>query len=72
MIDAPAPPASVPEDLNRALDKMERALAAAIDEVARLHALPLDSAQRARLLRSVVAQLYRIPMIQLTEMRRVS
>jgi hypothetical protein len=72
MIDAPAPAASVPEDLNRALDKLERALAAAIDEIARLHALRLGVDLRERLLRSVIAQLHRIPIIQLTEMRRVS
>jgi hypothetical protein len=69
---APAQAGAEEEDLKRAVDKLERTLAATVDEIARLHALRLDSTQRQRLLRTVIAQLHRIPMIQLNELRRIS
>jgi hypothetical protein len=55
------------EDLNRVLDKLERTLAAAVSETGRVHGLRLDVTQIERLQRIVLAQLRRIPMVQLMQ-----
>ena len=68
----PAASSAVAVDLARALDKLERTLAAAVAQIERLHALPLTRAERERLLRTVVQQLHRIPLFQFTELRKVS
>jgi len=72
--DAQAGPAAAlrPEDITRAVDKVERSLAAAFSEIVRLHNLPLDRKQRERLQGTITAQLHRLPMFQFTELRRVS
>jgi len=54
----------------RALEKVDRALASVVDEIARLHNLSLHKDQRERLNKAVVAQLHRLPMFQFTELRR--
>jgi len=69
---APALAKSVPEAVERSFEKVERSLAAVVAEIARLHNLPLDRKQRERLQRIVVKQLHRIPLFQLSELRRVS
>jgi hypothetical protein len=69
---AGTPAAALPLDLTRALEKLERTLDAAVRQIERLHAAPLERAERDRLLRTVIAQLHRIPMFQFTELRRVS
>jgi len=53
------------EDLNRVLDQLERTLAAAVSEAGRVHGLRLDVAQIERLQSIVLAQLQRMPMVQL-------
>jgi len=53
------------EDLNRTLDKLERTLTAAVSEAGRVHGLRLDVAQIERLQAIVLAQLRRMPMVQL-------
>ena len=53
------------EDLNRVLDQLERTLAAAVSETGRVHGLRLDVAQIERLQGIVLAQLQRMPMVQL-------
>jgi hypothetical protein len=55
------------EDLNRVLDKLERTLAAAVSETGRVHGLRLDVTQIERLQRIVLAQLRRMPMVQLMQ-----
>ena len=68
----PAGSAAVPVDLARALDKLERTLAAAVAQIEQLNALPLSRAERERLLRTVARRLHRIPMFRFTEMRMAS
>ena len=63
---------SPPCELTPMLEKAERTLASAVDQIARLHGMSLSHAQRERLQRSVVKQLHRIPLFQLAELRRVS
>jgi hypothetical protein len=63
--DASAQAGTKPEDLNRELDKLERTLAAAVTETGRVHGLRLDVAQIERLQSIVLAQLRRMPMVQL-------
>ena len=53
------------EDLNRTLDQLERTLTAAVSETGRVHGLRLDLAQIERLQAIVLAQLRRMPMVQL-------
>ena len=63
---------STMQDVFRSLEQAERTLTAAVDQIARLHNMSLSRAQRDRLLRSVVKQLHRIPLFQLSELRRAS
>ena len=53
------------EDLNRTLDQLERTLTAVVSEAGRVHGLRLDVAQIERLQSIVLAQLQRMPMVQL-------
>jgi hypothetical protein len=55
------------EDLNRVLDKLERTLAAAVSETRRVQGLRLDVPQIERLQGIVLAQLRRMPMVQLMQ-----
>ena len=71
----PAPETSVlttSEEVARAFDKVERALAAVVEQIASLHARPLSRAERECLLRKVVRQIQRIPLFQFTELRPAS
>ena len=52
-------------DLDRVLDKLERTLTAAVSETGRVHGLHLNVAQIERLQGIVLAQLRRMPMVQL-------
>jgi hypothetical protein len=63
--DAPAQAGTKSEDLNRVLDQLERTLTAAVSETGRVHGLRLDVAQIERLQGIVLAQLQRMPMVQL-------
>jgi hypothetical protein len=63
--DASAQAGTTPEDLNRVLDQLERTLAAVVTETGRVHGLHLDVAQIERLQSIVLAQLQRMPMVQL-------
>jgi len=65
--DAAAQAGARPEDLNRTLDKLERTLTAVVSEVGRVHGLRLDGAQIERLQKIVLAQLRRMPMVQLMQ-----
>lgn len=67
--DAPAQAATETEDVTRGLDKLERMLAAAAAEAGRVSALRLDETQRERLVQILIAQLRRMPLVQLTELR---
>jgi hypothetical protein len=53
------------EDLDRTLDKLDRTLTAAVSEAGRVQGLRLDVAQIERLQAIVVAQMQRMPMVQL-------
>jgi hypothetical protein len=55
------------EDLNRVLDKLDRTLAAAVNETRRVQGLRLDVPQIERLQGIVLAQLRRMPMVQLMQ-----
>jgi hypothetical protein len=63
--DASSQAGTKPEDLNRVLDQFERTLTAAVTETGRVHGLRLDVAQIERLQSIVLAQLRRMPMVQL-------
>jgi hypothetical protein len=63
--DAAEQAGTKPEDLNRVLDQLERTLTAAVTETGRVHGLRLDVAQIERLQSIVLAQLRRMPMVQL-------
>jgi hypothetical protein len=63
--DASAQAGTTPEDLNRVLDQLERTLATAVTETGRVHGLRLDVPQIERLQSIVLAQLQRMPMVQL-------
>jgi len=63
--DSSAQAGTTPEDLNRVLDQLERTLAAAVTETGRVHGLRLDVPQIERLQSIVLAQLQRMPMVQL-------
>jgi hypothetical protein len=63
--NASAQAGTKPEDLNRVLDQLERTLTAAVTETGRVHGLRLDVAQIERLQSIVLAQLRRMPMVQL-------
>ncbi len=63
--DAAAQAGTKSEDLNRTLDKLERTLTAVVSEAGRVHGLRLDVAQIERLQGIVLAQLKRMPMVQL-------
>lgn len=63
--DAAGQTGTAPEDLNRTLDKLERTLAAAVSETGRVHGLRLNVAQVERLQNIVLAQMQRMPMVQL-------
>jgi hypothetical protein len=65
--DAAAQAGTKPEDLNRTLDKLERTLTAVVSETGRVHGLRLDGAQIERLQKIVLAQLRRMPMVQLMQ-----
>lgn len=64
--DAPAQAGTKVEDLTRTLDKVESAFAAVVTEMARLHMLRLEDAQRERLVQILIAQMRRMPMVQMT------
>jgi len=63
--DAAEQAGTKPEDLNRVLDQLERTLTAAVTETGRVHGLRLDVPQIERLQSIVLAQLRRMPMVQL-------
>jgi hypothetical protein len=67
MDDAAEQAVTKSEDLNRTLDQLERTLAAAVSETGRVHGLRLDVAQIERLQAIVLAQLQRMPMVQLMQ-----
>lgn len=67
--DLPAHNGTEAEDVTRGLDKLERMLAAAAAEAGRVSALRLDETQRERLVQILIAQLRRMPLVQLTELR---
>jgi hypothetical protein len=63
--DAAEQAGTKPEDLNRVLDQLERTLTAAVTETGRVQGLRLDVPQIERLQSIVLAQLRRMPMVQL-------
>jgi hypothetical protein len=63
--NASAQAGTKPEDLNRVLDQLERTLTAAVTETGRVQGLRLDVPQIERLQSIVLAQLRRMPMVQL-------
>jgi hypothetical protein len=63
--DAAEQAGTKPEDLNRVLDQLERTLTAAVSETGRVQGLRLDVPQIERLQSIVLAQLRRMPMVQL-------
>ncbi|MGD0000497.1 MAG: hypothetical protein ABSE21_10390 [Bryobacteraceae bacterium] len=63
--DAAEQAGTKPEDLDRVLDQLERTLTAAVSETGRVHGLRLDVPQIERLQSIVLAQLRRMPMVQL-------
>jgi hypothetical protein len=65
--DAAAQAGAKSEDLNRTLDKLERTLTAVVSEAGRVHGLRLDVTQIERLQRIVLAQVRRMPMVQLMQ-----
>jgi len=63
--DAAEQAGTKPEDLDRVLDQLERTLTAAVTETGRVQGLRLDVPQIERLQSIVLAQLRRMPMVQL-------
>ena len=55
------------EDLDRTLDKLERTLTAVVSETGRVHGLRLNVAQIERLQSIVLAQMQRMPMVQVMQ-----
>ncbi len=62
--DAAAEAGTKSEDLDRTLDKLERTLTAVVSETGRVHGLRLNVAQIERLQSIVLAQMQRMPMVQ--------